>query len=272
MPAPTIFRAISLFGWKHGHFPVPANFPPAAARSGGPGRCEAPAQTRLALDGRERHGSLRVARTGARLLLAAGVLATATVSTPGDLAAEPAPAVGQVLTVGRAEITGPIDAAIAEASRRFGVPPTWIRAVMRAESGFDPRAISRAGAMGLMQLMPPTWAEWRLRLGLGGDPFDIRDNILAGAGYLRALIDQFGVPGFIAAYNAGPGRYAEHLATGRPLPAETRTYLANVAPRLSGGAPSFDTPSALPDWRRSGLFVRGPSPLLTPSSAVGVQP
>jgi len=269
MPSPSFFRAISLFGWKLGHFPVPANSPPGVARRGGPGRCEAPARLRLALEGREPHGSLELVRTGARRLLAAGAFATAVVSTPGDLAAQPAPTVGAVLAVGRAEIAGRIDAAVAEASQRFGVPPAWIRAVMRAESGLDPRAISRAGAMGLMQLMPRTWAEWRSRLDLGGDPFDVRNNIIAGAGYLRALIDQFGVPGFIAAYNAGPGRYAEHVATGRPLPAETERYVAHVGSRMDGGPLGFAAPFTTPDWRRSGLFVRGPSPLLAPSPTGG---
>ena len=108
-----------------------------------------------------------------------------------------------------------LDAIIAEASRRFGVPPHWIRAVMQAESAGDPSAVSEAGAMGLMQVMPETWDELRTAHGLGDDPFDPRDNVLAGAAYLRAMYDRFGSPGFLAAYNAGPERYAEHLATGR---------------------------------------------------------
>jgi soluble lytic murein transglycosylase-like protein len=76
--------------------------------------------------------------------------------------------------------------------------------------------------MGLMQIMPETWATLRLRYGLGADPFDPHDNILAGAAYLRELHDRYGSPGFLAAYNAGPARYEDHLATGQPLPAETR--------------------------------------------------
>jgi len=83
--------------------------------------------------------------------------------------------------------------------------------------------------MGLMQLMPGTWATMRRRHGLGPDPHDPRDNILAGAAYLREMHDLFGYPGLFAAYNAGPGRYAEHLRTGRPLPAETRAYIAQLA-------------------------------------------
>jgi len=95
---------------------------------------------------------------------------------------------------------------IAEASRRFGVPVAWIRAVMRAESAGEARAVSSAGAMGLMQIMPATWADLRARHGLGRDPYDPRDNILAGTAYLRELHDRYGSPGFLAAYNAGPGR------------------------------------------------------------------
>lgn len=123
---------------------------------------------------------------------------------------------------------------VAEAAARFGLPEDWILRVMRAESGGQTmlagRPItSRAGAMGLMQLMPATWVALRATLDLGPDPYAPRDNILAGTAYLRRLHDRFGYPGLFAAYNAGPARYAEHLATGRPLPAETRTYLARVA-------------------------------------------
>lgn len=131
---------------------------------------------------------------------------------------------------------GPVDrwsAPIAEASARFGLPEAWIRRVMRAESGGRIRLsgrpiVSRVGAMGLMQLMPGTWREVRATLGLGHDPHDPRDNILAGTFYLRLMHDRFGYPGLFAAYNAGPARYARHLATGRRLPAETVAYVARV--------------------------------------------
>jgi len=120
---------------------------------------------------------------------------------------------------------------VADASERFGVPVVWIERVMQAESGgrtmLNGRPIvSRAGAMGLMQLMPGTWNEVRSALGLGLDPFDPRDNILAGTAYLRRMYDRFGYPGMFAAYNAGPGRYAAYLAGRQPLPEETRAYLA----------------------------------------------
>lgn len=122
---------------------------------------------------------------------------------------------------------------IAEASRKYDVPEIWIRAVMRAESagctskeGHPIR--SSAGAMGLMQLMPATWADLRRQHGLGEDPDDPRNNVLAGTAYLRELADRFGVPGAFAAYNAGPARYEQYLL-GRPLPPETRRYLAQVS-------------------------------------------
>jgi len=122
---------------------------------------------------------------------------------------------------------------IAEASNRFGVPAAWIERVMRAESGgrtaLGGRLIrSRAGAIGLMQLMPATWAAMRARLGLGNNPDDPRDNILAGTLYLRLMHDRFGYPGLFAAYNAGPGAYAAYLAGRRALPRETLVYLAAV--------------------------------------------
>ncbi|MEG3091675.1 lytic transglycosylase domain-containing protein [Sphingomonas sp. PB1R3] len=131
---------------------------------------------------------------------------------------------------------------IVEASSRFGVPTAWIERVMRAESDgrtmLDGRPIrSSAGAIGLMQLMPGTWVDMRARLGLGDNPDDPRDNILAGTLYLRLMYDRFGYPGLFAAYNAGPGRYADYLAGHARLPAETAAYLARVAPPTSGRMP-----------------------------------
>lgn len=147
---------------------------------------------------------------------------------------------------------------VAEAARRFGLPIAWIRAVMDAESAGDARAVSRKGAMGVMQIMPDTWSELRARYGLGRDPFDPRDNILAGAAYLREMHDRYGSPGFLAAYNAGPQRYDEYLAGVRALPAETRAYVAMLAP-LIGGEPlerATTIPVADPlAWTRSPLFV-----------------
>ena len=105
---------------------------------------------------------------------------------------------------------------------------------MRAESDGNVREVSPKGAMGLMQIMPETWTELRGRYGFGADPFDAHDNILAGAAYLRELHDRYGAAGFLAAYNAGPARYEDHVATGRPLPDETRAYMALLGPTIAG--------------------------------------
>jgi soluble lytic murein transglycosylase-like protein len=146
---------------------------------------------------------------------------------------------------------------IAEASRRFGIPERWIRAVMRVESRGQVKAVSPKGAIGLMQIMPDTWTGLRLRYRLGRDPHDPRDNILAGAAYLREMHDRYGAAGFLAAYNAGPGRYAEYLATGRPLPAETLAYVAALAP-LIGGDPvnrGVVIAAGATAWIRARLFA-----------------
>ena len=152
----------------------------------------------------------------------------------------------------------PIDMHIAEAARRFGIPQPWIRAVMEVESAGNPRAVSHAGAMGLMQIMPGTWAELRVAYRLGNDPFEPRDNILAGTAYLRQMYDRFGSPGFLAAYNAGPTRYQNHLDTGRALPLETRNYLAILAPLIGDGtnvARAVSRPRRTQDWRDAPLFA-----------------
>ena len=146
---------------------------------------------------------------------------------------------------------------VAEAARRFDVPIPWINAVMMLESGGDARAVSPGGAMGLMQIMPDTWTDLRSRHGFGVDPFDPRDNILAGAAYLREMHDRYGSPGFLAAYNAGPQRYEKYLASGRELPNETQLYVATIAPMIGetqrGGALAI-TRRAIP-WQEAALFA-----------------
>lgn len=149
---------------------------------------------------------------------------------------------------------------ITEASLRFGVPTAWIKRVMRAESNghtrLNGRPIrSRAGAMGLMQLMPGTWETMRRALGLGANPDDPHDNILAGTFYLRMMYDRFGYPGLFAAYNAGPGRYAAHLATGSALPGETVAYLQTV-----GAEPSVASGTVAGMPREALFAVRYPAP------------
>lgn len=147
---------------------------------------------------------------------------------------------------------------IAEASHRFGIPANWIRAVMHAESQHVDD-VSSAGAMGLMQIMPDTWSALRSRYQLGANPFDPHDNIIAGAAYLREMLDRYGnVAAMLAAYNAGPSRYDEYVAAGRALPAETRDYVAKLAPILRG-EPLPESTTIAPlrpnDWRDAPLFV-----------------
>jgi hypothetical protein len=127
---------------------------------------------------------------------------------------------------------------------------------MQLESGGDEQATSPKGALGLMQIMPRTWVELSVRYGLGIDPFDPRDNILAGTAYLREMHGRFGSPGFLAAYNAGPERYEQHLATGRPLPVETQAYVAALAPVVDLERPEGRTLVANRTvfWRQAPLF------------------
>lgn len=165
--------------------------------------------------------------------------------------------------------------AVEEASRRFRVPVAWLRAVMRAESNGDVKSISEKGAIGLMQVMPKTYRELRTKLSLGSDPFDPRDNILAGAAYLAEMFGRYGETGFLAAYNAGPQRYEDYLFRGRPLPAETTDYVARLAPRLSLTNTSIAQKDAPAGTHRASIFVRSAAFDLTdiasPDSAAMVQ-
>ncbi len=244
---------IPLFAGMPSHSFVPLDHKSAGARSEGQGRppagaSRAPLTAASTLAGWW-FGGERQARRYAVILIA-GALA---------LGAGPATTLAQSAPVTRTVAADPHSGHIAEASQRFGIPEHWIRAVLRAESAGDVRAISAAGAIGLMQVMPDTWAGLRARYRLGRDPYDPRDNILAGTAYLREMWDRYGnVAAMLAAYNAGPGRYDEHRATGRPLPAETRAYVAALAPAL-GGAVAAGTPEKQsappPDWRDAPLFV-----------------
>jgi len=239
---------------------VPIACRTAAARSGGQGRPpgrRAPA--RLALDGREPGGTLTVIGTGVRsvvavavLMLSGGISVAAGAQPVGVAVVQPAP-------------VSPVDAAIAEASRRFGVPESWIGAVMRVESAGEPSAVSRAGAMGLMQVMPGTYAELRARHALGPDPFDIRD-VMAGTAYLREMFDRYGPRGMLASYNAGPGRWEAYLAGRQSLPAETVGYLAKLGPAIDPAAvnaPPLTVTPAAPSPFAAPIFVA-----LTSRSAV----
>lgn len=149
---------------------------------------------------------------------------------------------------------------IAEASLRFGIPESWIKRVMRVESSgqtiLNGRAIrSHAGAMGLMQIMPATWAQLTKTHGLGLNPDDPRRNILAGTAYLRDMYDRFGYPGLFAAYNAGPGRYRAYLQGRRRLPTETIAYLHAVTGGLDYAHPvSSQSAMAVQDNIQDRLF------------------
>jgi hypothetical protein len=137
---------------------------------------------------------------------------------------------------------------VREASRRFDMPESWIRALMRQESGGHlyqggQLITSSAGAMGLMQVMPGTYAELRARHNLGPDPFDPHENIMAGVAYMREMYDMYGSPGFLAAYNAGPNRLDDYLANQRGLPDETRHYVAAIGPSLQYAQPQHVSPA-----------------------------
>jgi hypothetical protein len=133
------------------------------------------------------------------------------------------------------------DPFITEASRRFGVPISWVRAVMQIESGGRTMLgeglpmTSSQGAMGLMQLMPETYEDMRRAYGLGKDPYDPHDNIIAGTAYLRFLRGKYGYPQMFAAYNDGPGNLEARLKNGHMLPMETQLYLVNVVSTVETG-------------------------------------
>ncbi len=108
------------------------------------------------------------------------------------------------------------------AGRRFGLDPRLLKAIARAESAFDPEAVSPKGALGLMQLMPET-----ARLYGVQDPFDPEENVMAAAAYLRDLLDYFqDLILALAAYNAGPQRVIQ--AQGLPPLPETRSFVTKV--------------------------------------------
>jgi soluble lytic murein transglycosylase-like protein len=120
-----------------------------------------------------------------------------------------------------------IDAYIKHVAARYGVPADLVAAVINAESDNNPRAVSRRGARGLMQLMPKT----ARTLGVA-DPFDPRANIDAGVRHLRALMDRFGndLPLVLAAYNAGEVAVIKHR--GVPPYRETRAYVKRILKKL----------------------------------------
>jgi hypothetical protein len=123
-----------------------------------------------------------------------------------------------------------IDAAIDEAAMRHNVDPNLVRSVVKVESNFNPNAVSRKGAMGLMQLMPATARSLKV-----SNPFDPQQNVDAGVRHLKQLLESYGgdVRLSLAAYNAGAGAVAR--SAGVPRYAETRNYVRRITELYAGG-------------------------------------
>lgn len=236
MRVPCSYPAIPLFDRSRGHSSVPTNACRADARRGSPGRPHGRREAAFPWTGASTTACL--ARSGVRVWAVASLLLVFATSDGAALAES-----GSALAQAVAQAGNPFAAFVDEASKRFAIPVNWIGSVINVESAGDLHARSPRGAMGLMQMMPATWAELRERYNLGNDPYDPHDNILAGTAYLHELLDRYGSPGVFAAYNAGPTRYEEHLAGG-PLPDETRAYVAKLANLLAIELP--------PRWTSSG--------------------
>jgi len=198
----------------------------------------------VALRNGEAQVALMAGRQGARVQprICVGSFASSAPNGPGLEPNSAASGVGPLIVVRRKvglALAG-WDSYIEEAATRFGMPAQWVREVMRLESGgrafLDGAPIrSPAGAIGLMQVMPQTFDELRLRYRLGRDPDEPRNNILAGVAYMREMYDRFGAPGFLGAYNAGPQRMNEYLTNNRALPEETSRYMAEAGPSVAAG-------------------------------------
>jgi len=247
----------------------------AVARSGGRGRRpvfrarglslddarpeNASRRRSLVLDRSEHGGRLMAQGKGGSCVVLSSIMATliacgAVLAAATSASADPPPPL-RVATIAASD---PWTAHVAEAAQRFAIPERWIRAVMAVESAGDRSAQSPKGAIGLMQIMPRTWDELRVRHALGSDPWQPRANILAGAAYLREMHDRYGsIAAMLAAYNAGPARYDQHLVSGRALPAETVAYVAKIAPMIDGKAPVMRLAgvASRASWSRAPLFV-----------------
>ena len=134
-----------------------------------------------------------------------------------------------ILKNGLNAIKEDMDSIFEEASALYQIPSKLLRAVAKAESGFNPKAVSKAGAMGVMQLMPGTARS----LGVS-DPYNARQNILGGAKYLKQNLDRFGgdVSLALAAYNAGPGSVTKY--GGIPPYKETQNYVKKIMADYTG--------------------------------------
>jgi soluble lytic murein transglycosylase-like protein len=132
---------------------------------------------------------------------------------------------------GTAATPGDIDSAIEQAAARHNVDPNLVRAVVKVESNFNPNAVSRKGAMGLMQLMPSTARQLKVK-----NPFDPEQNVDAGVRHLKQLLESYGgdVKLTLAAYNAGAGAVAR--SSGVPHYAETQNYVRRITNLYYGGS------------------------------------
>lgn len=157
---------------------------------------------------------------------------------------------------------GDFDGIIARAAKKYGVRPALIKAVIAAESNFEPKAVSRVGAQGLMQLMPSTAREMGVKR-----PFGVVENIDGGSRYLRSMLDRYGdVSRALAAYNAGPtavDRYG-----GIPPYRETKAYVKRVLQYYRGYRAEFEEPSVSISARSARGTGRGRSRLQAPVAAL----
>jgi soluble lytic murein transglycosylase-like protein len=148
----------------------------------------------------------------------------AAISTSNPISSKPAPIPPKISVADRNPLSSPaLDGLVSGAGERHQIDPAFINSVIRAESAFNNRAVSRKGAQGLMQLMPQTANQLGVK-----NPFDPNANVEGGTKYLRELLEKynFDVAKALAAYNAGPHRVDQYR--GVPPYYETQTYIARI--------------------------------------------
>ncbi len=197
---PRVHPAIPPFDRLRDHSSIPISVCEATACSGSPGRPNT--RRGAALPWTDASAMACLARLCARVFAIASILLICAVPY-GAAVAESAAAAVRAVT----QMSNRFAAFVDEASERFSVPVNWIGSVINIESAGDAHARSPKGAMGLMQIIPSTWAELRERHNLGRDPYDPRDNVLAGTAYLRELLDRYGGPAYL------PRTMRDQLAT-----------------------------------------------------------